>query len=95
MDLINQVITVSYFAFTTLSTVGFGDLNARSDFERIFLAFIFLFGVLIFSIVMSNFMKILDKVSQINADLDEGDDLSRFFGLLKKFNGGRPINQKL
>ena len=95
MTIVNQVITVSYFAFTTLSTVGFGDLNARSDFERIFLAFIFLFGVLIFSIVMSNFIQILDRVAQINADLDEGDDLSRFFGLLKKFNDGRQVNQKL
>ena len=50
-----QVIATSYFAFTTLATVGFGDLHARSDYERIFLAFIFLFGVLIFSIIMSNF----------------------------------------
>ena len=43
-----QVIATSYFAFTTLATVGFGDLHARSDYERMFMAFIFLFGVLIF-----------------------------------------------
>ena len=78
-----------------MTTVGFGDLNARSDFERILLAFTFLFGVLIFSIVMSNFIEILDKVSLINADLDEGDELCRFFGLLKRFNGGRTINQEI
>lgn len=78
-----------------MSTVGLGDLHARSDYERIFLAFIFLFGVLVFSIIMSNFSEILEKVAEINADLDEGDELTRFFGLLKKFNGGRNINDPL
>ena len=55
MTNVEQVIATSYFAFTTLATVGFGDLHARSDYERMLLAFIFLFGVLIFSIIMSNF----------------------------------------
>ena len=55
MTNVEQVIATSYFAFTTLATVGFGDLHARSDNERMFMAFIFLFGVLIFSIIMSNF----------------------------------------
>lgn len=59
------------------------------------MAFIFLFGVLIFSIIMRNFSEILDKIGEINADLDEGDELTRFFGLLKRFNGGKNINQKL
>lgn len=95
MDHLKQIILASYFAFTTLSTVGLGDLHARSDFERVFLAFIFLFGVLIFSIIMRNFSEILDKIGEINADLDEGDELTRFFGLLKRFNGGKNINQKL
>ena len=44
---------------------------------------------------MSNFIEILDKVALINADLDEGYELTRFFGLMKKFNGGKSINYEL
>ena len=37
----------------------------------------------------------MQKVGEINSDLDEGDELTRFFGLLKKFNGGKSINHEL
>lgn len=50
-----------YFAFTSLSTVGFGDFNPRGDIERILCAFILLFGVAIFSYIMGNFIDILDQ----------------------------------
>jgi hypothetical protein len=57
---IQIAIAVTYFAFTSLSTVGFGDLHPRSDYERLITAFILLFGVAIFSYVMGNFIEILD-----------------------------------
>tara|TARA_B110001450_G_C17380459_1_gene383465 strand:- start:452 stop:586 length:135 start_codon:yes stop_codon:yes gene_type:complete len=41
-----------YFTFTSLSTVGFGDLNPRSNSERILTAVILLFGVAIFSYIL-------------------------------------------
>ena len=37
-------IIVTYYMFTSLSTVGFGDYNPRSDFERVFIAFVLLFA---------------------------------------------------
>lgn len=80
---IEKTITMTYFAFTSLSTVGFGDLHPRSDYERLFTAFILLFGVAIFSFVMGNFIDILNSFKTINDDFDEGDNLSRFFGLIK------------
>ena len=48
-----------YFAFTTLSTVGFGDFNPKSDFERLICVIILVFGVAIFSYIMGNFVEIL------------------------------------
>ena len=48
-----------YYAFTSLSTVGFGDLAPRSDSERLFVAFMLLFGVAIFSYIMGVFIEIL------------------------------------
>ena len=38
-------IVVTYYMFTSLSTVGFGDYHPRSNFERIVVTLILLFGV--------------------------------------------------
>ena len=54
-----NAIAVTYFAFTSLSTVGFGDYYPVNETEKIFGAFILMFGVAIFSMVMSNFSNIL------------------------------------
>lgn len=62
-----------YYAFTTLSTVGFGDLAPRSDIERMFCSFILMFGVSIFSYFMGNFIEILGKYNTLNESLDDGD----------------------
>ena len=50
---------ILYFSFTSLSTVGFGDYHPTNDIERMIGAFILLFGVAIFSVVMQNFVDIL------------------------------------
>jgi hypothetical protein len=52
-------IILTYFAFTSLSTVGFGDYHPRSNSERLLCGFILLFGVAIFSYCMGNFIGIL------------------------------------
>ena len=77
-----QAIVGMYYSFTSLTTVGFGDFNPRSEFERIFCSAILLFGVAIFSYIMGNFIEILEQIQQLNEDLDDGDNLTRFFGLL-------------
>ena len=62
MSFIDKIITCFYFALTTLSTVGFGDYYPRSDEERMLGAFVILFGVALFSIIISEF---LDMISNI------------------------------
>ena len=75
-------IILVYYMFTSLSTVGFGDYHPRSDTERIMCSIVLLFGVAIFSYVMATFTEILVEYKDLNADLDEGDLLTQFFGLL-------------
>jgi hypothetical protein len=48
-----------YFAFTTLSTVGFGDYAPRGNFERGLGAFVLISGVAMFSYLMGSFIDIL------------------------------------
>ena len=47
-----RAIITTYFAMTSLSTVGFGDYYPISDEERIVYSFVLLFGVALFSLFM-------------------------------------------
>lgn len=49
-------ISQTYFAFTSLATIGFGDFHPRSDYERIMGSVILLLGVSMFSYMMSKFI---------------------------------------
>ena len=89
------IIIASYFAFTSLSTVGFGDYHPRGNLERFVTAFILLFGVAIFSYIMGNFIEILAEFKEFNMDIGDGDSLSKFFGTLRYFNGEKMINDDL
>ena len=53
-------ITMMYYSFTSLSTVGFGDLHPKGDYERVIVAVILLFGVSIFSYIMGIFISLMD-----------------------------------
>jgi hypothetical protein len=55
-------IELTYYAFTTLSTVGFGDLTPKSDKERVFTTLILLCGVAVFTIVKDTLMTIFSQI---------------------------------
>jgi hypothetical protein len=82
-----------YYSFTSLSTVGFGDFYPQNNSERIICTCILLFGVSIFSYIMGKFIEMIEEYKNMNADLEEGDELAKFFGLLEKFNNGKVIDQ--
>ena len=44
---------------------------------------------------MGKFIAILDEFKVLNAEIDEGDELTKFFQVFARFNGGKQINQKL
>lgn len=85
------MIIFVYFSFTSLTTVGFGDYHPRSDFERVYIAFSLLFGVAIFSYIMGEFIEMISNVDIFGNKSADGDDLARFFGVLKKFNNNEDI----
>lgn len=81
-----------YYTMTTLTTVGFGDVVPRSDTERVVTSMVLLFGVAIFSYILGVFIDITGSIDTLNADIDEGDQLTMFFGMLKKFNNNKPLD---
>jgi len=49
-------------------------------------------GVAVFAYVMGNFLEILIVIKNINEDLEDGDKLAGFIGLLKNFNKDEDIS---
>jgi len=90
-----KCLIMIYFAFTSLSTVGFGDYTPRADEERIVIAVMLLTGVAIFSYIMGSFISIIKKWQELYEDFDQADDLLKFFSLLERFNGDIPIPVEL
>ena len=78
-----QFITLIYYSFTSLTTVGFGDYHPKSDVERLFIAASLLFGVAIFSLSMGIFIDVLGKFKELGEGLDDGDELQKFFAILR------------
>lgn len=82
-------IILTYFAFTTLATVGFGDFVPISDTERIVGSAVLLFGVMTFSTIMGGFVDIIQNFKNYDLDLDDGIRLAQFFEVLRRFNGDK------
>lgn len=61
-----QMIVPMYYAFTSLSTVGFGDYHPKSNAERIFCIIVLLFGVMVFSYIMGVFIEMIESVKLKN-----------------------------
>lgn len=53
-----------------------------------------MFGVAVFSYIMGNFIEILNKFKNFTAENDEGEELSKFFGVLRRFNRNEDLNIK-
>jgi hypothetical protein len=77
-----------------LTTVGFGDLRPYSNLERFFNAIILFGGVLVFSYIIGNFLDVIDAYEVVVAEHEDADNLSRFFGILQKYNHGRILKKE-
>jgi len=91
-----QNIMLSYYALTTLSTVGYGDFLPQNYAEKLLMSFILLIGVTIFSLIMNKLMDVMKDFKDIG--YTEGcnpRDLAKWVGLLAKINNGVPLRKDL
>jgi hypothetical protein len=64
----SQLYMVSfYWATTTITTVGYGDISGTTDIERIFCTIIMLFGVIAFSFANGSLTSIIQNIDSNNA----------------------------
>jgi hypothetical protein len=83
-----------YFAFTTLSTIGFGDFSPISTAERWVACVVLMFGVSIFSFIIGQFIEIMGNYKMLWA-VGNHKDLSKWISLLARFNNGNPLQKDL
>lgn len=58
---VSRYITMIYYTFTTLATVGFGDYHPCADEEKVLACCVFLSGISVVSYLMGIFSEILQK----------------------------------
>ena len=80
-DAANITIMI-YYMFTTLSSVGLGDFNPKSETERLIIAFILLIGCTCFSYIMSQFMEIVIDLKYMMAANENSEMMWRWFRIL-------------
>ena len=66
----DRAIVITYFAMTSLSTVGLGDYYPISDEERIIYSFVLLFGVMLFSIFMGQLIDMIYKYKKLDEEFN-------------------------
>ena len=91
----SRISSLTYFAFTTLSTVGLGDFHPKQNSERIFCSFIMLFGVMLTSLLMENFSQMIQELKNFNKNYDESDRFNLFLGTMRKLNDDEPLPKNL
>jgi hypothetical protein len=75
----------SYYALTTLSTVGYGDFFPVTTYERVFSIIIMLGGVAFFSYIMGNFIEIITNYEKKMGVSDKNGELTDWLLQLTRF----------
>ena len=75
--------------------MGFGDFYPKSDLERIVGAFVILFGVALFSIIISEFLDMINQIQALFEEATEDEKLEIFFVALRSFNDKKRIKQPI
>ena len=83
-----------YFAITTLSTVGYGDLTPQSPFEMMLVIVFMLVGVAYFSYIMSSFIDIIAIFNTQGVE-EQTFELHNWLILLTRFRENRPLPNSL
>lgn len=90
-DAINEYIKAIYWTFTTLTTVGYGDITAKTNLQMLFCCGTQVLGVGVFGFVLSNVASLLSRMDA--AREHHMDNLDRVETFMKLHN--IPMETKL
>lgn len=66
---INMYLLSFYWAATTITTVGYGDISGTNDFERLFCTIVEIIGVIGFAYASSALTSIITNLDQTNSEI--------------------------
>ena len=90
-----RIASLTYFLFTTLSTVGLGDFHPVTNSERILCSIIMLFGVMLTSLMIENLNNMVAELRALNKSMDDSGRLHLFLSTIKKLNGDAKLQRDL
>jgi hypothetical protein len=70
-DNFTQYISAVYWSFQTLTTVGYGDMQGKTSYERVFSVMWILIGVAFYSFTIGNLQSILSRLDAGSSGLSE------------------------
>jgi len=94
-DTYTKMIISCYFALTTLSTVGYGDLYPISTREMICGINVMMVGIVFFSHIMGSFIEIISNYDKRMGSVDRGTELHNWMTLLTRFTNNKPLPKTL
>jgi len=62
-DIVNQYTASVYWAFTTITTVGYGDIKPTNDYEKLYSIIIMVIGAALFSFIVGNVSNLAYQLS--------------------------------
>lgn len=80
-----------YFAFTTLSSVGFGDIRPWSTAERYLMTILYLIILTAFSAILGYMQDLFGSNEAIFGENGDPGSLERFFAVLVRYNNSMPL----
>lgn len=80
---------------TTLSTVGYGDMEPVNNFEKIVGILIMILGIAFFSYIMGSFNDVLIQYDKAMGVQNKGSDLQVWMTSLSKFTSNQPLPKDL
>jgi len=89
------VIIVTYYSFTTLSTIGYGDKHPKSDIERMVASLIMLVGVVVFTFIMDSFTKIVLTLKKAYKENGDPAKLTQWFKVIERFKSNGRLDPLL
>ena len=60
-EVVNSYLTALYFSYSTLTTVGFGDINATTTYERMVAIFTLTMGSAVFAAIVGTMSSLMEK----------------------------------
>jgi len=83
--IVSSYLASLYFMMATLCTVGYGDISAGTDTERVFVTFVMLMGSAVFAIIVSNMSALVASIQSGETlymeKMDEVIDFLRSYGV--------------